>query len=95
MKTKNNKIRCRICKKYKLKNDFYPSSLKDSNYMCKECFKKQMLPIHKKYNLKRKLGNPIKIKKLCEKYNFSKDVTNAIILDGIILDKEMKKRGII
>lgn len=44
---------------------------------------------------KRRIGNPDRIKAICLEHGFSPDVANAIAMDGIILDKKMKERGII
>ena len=40
-------------------------------------------------------GNPERLKELCLEYGFSDDIAEAIALDGIVLDKKMKEKGII
>ena len=42
-----------------------------------------------------KKGNAKNIKRICIDYGLSEDVADIIALDGDVLDKEMKKRGII
>jgi len=46
---------------------------------------------------KRRLGkgNPERLKEICLEYDFSDDIAEAIALDGIVLDKKMKEKGII
>jgi len=59
---------------------------------CKEQFNKGYF---KKRHLSNKIGDMDNIEKLCLEKGFSKDVANAIAMDGVVLDLEMKKRGII
>jgi len=49
----------------------------------------------KEYSKKRRIYNPEKIKNVCLNLGYSNDVATAIALDGIILDKAMKERGIV
>ena len=42
-----------------------------------------------------KIGNMDNIEKLCLEHGFSPDVAEAIAMDGVILDKKMKEKGII
>ena len=48
----------------------------------------------KERHLADKIGNMDNIEKLCLEHGFSRDVAEAIAMDGIILDKKMKERGI-
>jgi hypothetical protein len=42
-----------------------------------------------------KIGNMDNIEKICLEHGFSPDVAEAIAMDGIILEKKMKEKGII
>ena len=42
-----------------------------------------------------KVGNVENIKRICLEHGFSEDVAEAIALDGEVLDKKMKEKGVI
>jgi hypothetical protein len=66
-------------------------------------FRERRLKSIKKYRankgkelyLKRKLGNPEKIKNICLEHGLSEEISDAIAVDGVVLETVMKKRGII
>ena len=60
--------------------------------MCLRCYQKRY---HQKYKWKKKLGRPALIKEICKDFGISEHVAEAIALDGIVLETEMKKRGIL
>lgn len=63
---------------------------------CKDKVRKQRLQGYgKKIHLSNKLGNMDNIEKLCLKHGFDAEVAKAIAMDGVFLEEEMKKRGII
>jgi len=42
-----------------------------------------------------KIGNFENIKRICIEHGFSEDVANAIAMDGEVLNKKMRERGIL
>ena len=98
---KGDIFKCPCCKQLK---EYYSSG------MCTRCYEvnlyhtnkrwrqkhlERMKPVHRKHYLADKIGNMDNIEQLCLRHGFSKDVAEAIAMDGIILDKKMKERGII
>lgn len=82
---------CRTC----YSNEQYHSSEKAREDKKRRCKKQWNEGYFKKRYLSNKIGNMDNIEKLCLEYGYDKDVANAIAMDGVKLDKEMKKRGII
>ena len=83
-----------LCKGCYLKNCYYTNE-KFRNLMLKRS-KLQTLSgyRHERY-LADRIGNMDNIERLCLEHGFSKSVSKAIAMDGVILDKKMKDKGIV
>ena len=82
---------CRTC----YNNELYQSSEKVRENKKLRCKKQWDKGYFRKRYYSNKVGNMDNIEKLCLEHGYSKDVANAIAMDGVELDKEMEKRGII
>jgi len=65
----------------------------NEKYHTDEAFKRRVLnniaKYHKKCQLTRRLGRPEVIKEMCKDYGLSDEVSEAIALDGVLLDKKL------
>ena len=85
-----------ICKRCKRKREHHAHGLCRSCYQSTNKNHREYVKKYSKFrNESKRIGNMDNIENLCLKHGFSEDVAEAIAMNGNILDKKMKERGIV
>ena len=93
------KKRRQYAKEYRGKNRERINKRFHLKYHTDKNFRKRVLKNHRKCHIRfkerKKRGDPLLIKAICRDFGLSEHIAEAIALDGIVLETEMKKRGIL